>query len=76
MEQRKQLIALRLNKELLQILDAYAKNYNKGNRSQAISNLLENVLTCADDLTIMQLITTWDAYSSGYVCQFKRPQNM
>lgn len=76
MEPKKQLIAIRLNKEILQVLDAYAKICKKGNRSQVISAILGNVLTCADDFTIKQLITTWDAYSSGYVCQFKRPQNM
>lgn len=76
MEHRKQLIALRLNKELLQILDAYAKIYKNGNRSQVISTLLENVLTCANDHTLKELVTAYDAYSSGYICQFKRPQNM
>lgn len=76
MEQKKQLIAIRLKKELLQVLDAYAKMCMNGNRSQVISAILDNVICCADDSTIRKLITTWDAYSSGYVCQFKRPQNM
>lgn len=76
MEQKKQLIAIRLRKDILQVLDAYAKICKKGNRSQVITTILENVVTCASDGTIKQLITTWDAYSSGYVCQFKRPENM
>lgn len=65
---------MRIPQEILQRLDNLAKFHSARNRSFVAIQLLDVLTQCADRQTLEKMLTTWDAYGSGYVIRFGIPQ--
>lgn len=72
--EKTRIICVRFPESLLQRIDHLKGSSYGSKRSRVIISLLENLTTCADEVTLRRMIHTWDAYSSGYVVNFTKPQ--
>lgn len=68
------IICMRLPEELIQRLDNLSESYYRNSRSFVAIKLLDVLTQCADRKTLNAMLTTWDAYGSGYVVRFGKPQ--
>ena len=65
---------MRLPEELIQRLDNLSESWRHRSRSFVAIQLLDVLTLCADRKTLEDMLTTWDAYGSGYVVRFGKPQ--
>lgn len=65
---------MRIPQEILQRLDNLAKHESLRYRSTVTIQLLDVLTQCADRQTLEKMLTTWDAFGSGYVVRFGIPQ--
>ena len=66
----KKLMAFRADTQVIEAIHNYQKSPPYVTVSAVINQILLNVLTCSDDLTLHHIIDTYDAYSSGYTVHF------
>ncbi len=60
------LVAFRIDKKTLGILDLYCGKRSYLNRSRFLNTLLKNVLECSDEQTLFKLAEGYDLYSANY----------
>lgn len=72
--EKTRIICVRFPESLLQRIDHLKSTTYGYTRSEVIISLLNTLTACADEVTLRQMIRTWDAYSSGYVVNFTKPQ--
>lgn len=65
---------MRLPEELIQRLDKLSESYYHRTRSFVTIQLLDVLTQCADRKTLEDMLSTWDAFGSGYVVRFGKPQ--
>ena len=68
------IICMRLPEELIQKLDNFSDSWHRRTRTFVAIRLLTVLTECADRGTLEKMLTTWDAYGSGYVVRFGKPQ--
>ena len=68
------IICMRIPQEIIERLDNLAKFHHARNRSNVTIQLLDVITQCADWETLEKMLTTWDAFGSGYVVRFGIPQ--
>lgn len=68
----KVLKSIRLDPEVLNKIDEFAKKHEYYTRSSIINNLLSAVLKCSTGGTIWKLISEYSPYEKGYVVKFEQ----
>ena len=65
------LISVRLDRDVLRMIDTEAKRQGIFKRSAIINQLLKTCVTCASPKTLWSMITTNHPEEDGYVVDFK-----
>lgn len=66
------LISCRIDGETIERIDRLVCECRCRNRSVAINTILDVVTKCASIITILDILRTYDPYSSGYVIKFEK----
>lgn len=66
------LISLRLDNAILKRFNEFCEKHDYYNRSLVINNVLKNIIECASDDEFWKIVSTFDAYSSGYEVKFNK----
>lgn len=66
------LISCRVSGETLERIDKIVRRNSWRNRSMIINSILDVVTQCASETTILNMLRTYDPYSSGYTIKFEK----
>lgn len=69
-KQNLKLVSMRLPENLLSKIDEFTAKRKYLTRTQVVTNILLNAFECSDEVTLWNLIETWDAFSAGYTVHF------
>ena len=67
----KKLISVRLDQETLDNIDKFLEHRSYYTRSSVIASLLHTIMKCADDVTLLNMMTTRFLYEKGYTVRFE-----
>lgn len=68
------IICMRMPEELIKRLDNLCPGWRHRTRSFVAIQLLDVLTQCADRRTLDAMLSTWDAFGSGFVVRFGKPQ--
>lgn len=66
------LISCRICGETLERIDKLVHVYSCRNRSVVINSILDVVTQCASETTLLDMLRTYDPFSSGYAIKFEK----
>ena len=66
------LICVRLDRDLITLIDNVASRDRGTTRSFVMAKLLQTVLTCSSVGTIDKMLSTWSSFDAGYTVHFEK----